>query len=90
MFQGQWIRILSLDDPVPDYALQISEVVAIGRLATRPTITITLEAGSVVLAWSGGTLESAPEVTGPWSAVEAAASPQKLAPSAARRFYRVR
>ncbi|NWG76072.1 MAG: discoidin domain-containing protein, partial [Rubrivivax sp.] len=57
VFQGQWIRILSLDDPVPDYALQISEVVAIGRLAAGPTISIKLEAGSVVLTWSGGTLE---------------------------------
>ncbi|MGC8990181.1 MAG: hypothetical protein ACP5MD_08680, partial [Verrucomicrobiia bacterium] len=84
------IRIMSLDDPVPDYALQISEVVAIGRLAAPPTISIRREAGSVVLTWSGGTLESAPEVTGPWSVVQAATSPYSLTPSAARQFYRVR
>lgn len=89
-FQGQWIRILSLDDPVPDYALQISEVVAIGRLAVPPAISIRREAGAVVLTWPGGTLESAPEVTGPWSVVQSATSPYSVTPSAARQFYRVR
>lgn len=89
-FEGQWIRILSLDDPVPDYALQISEVVVIGRLASKPAITIKREANSVVLTWSGGTLESAPEVTGPWTVVQNATSPLSLTLDEPRRFYRVR
>jgi hypothetical protein len=50
-FEGQWIRILALDDPVPDYFLQMSEVEAFGAFADgTPKIEILaqpVDAGTV-------------------------------------------
>src|SRR5262249_47473072 len=41
-FQGQWIRIESLDNPVPDYALQMTELEVYGSfVSTLTTLTIT-------------------------------------------------
>lgn len=55
-----------------------------------PVLTIQLLGGKVRLTWSGGgTLRDAPEVAGPWNVVPGAVSGIEIAPSAARRFYRV-
>ncbi len=46
---------------------------------------------AIILNWNcGGTLQSADDVTGPWTDVLGATSPYAVATSAARRFYRVR
>ncbi len=56
-----------------------------------PSLTIALSAGKVSVAWTGGTLESAPSAAGPWTAVpEATASPYSATASAAAQFYRAR
>ncbi|MGC8989345.1 MAG: discoidin domain-containing protein, partial [Verrucomicrobiia bacterium] len=47
-FKGQWIRILSLDDPVPAYALQISEVQAFGIAASAVNLLLTSQPADVV------------------------------------------
>lgn len=48
------------------------------------------DAGSIILEWTGGgTLQSAPSVLGPWTAVQGAASPHTLAPSSPQQFYRI-
>lgn len=47
-FRGQWIRILSLDDPVPSYALQIAEVKAFGTPAQEVKLLITGHPADVV------------------------------------------
>ncbi len=89
-FQGQWIRILSLEDPVQDYALQIAELEAIGRIEAPPApLHITLT--GTVLTWSDGTLESADDLTGvAWAVVEGATSPYTLPLAGDRKFYRLR
>jgi hypothetical protein len=49
-FEGQWIRILALDDPIPDYFLQMSEIEAFGSfvnaLAKLEFVTQPSEAAS--------------------------------------------
>jgi hypothetical protein len=51
---------------------------------------LTIET-AVIIRWScAGTLQSADDVTGPWTDVPGATSPYAVATSAARKFYRVR
>lgn len=93
-FRGQSIRILSLDDPVPDYALQIAEVEAIGRLASAPPLPKLMSIGqngaNLVVQWSqGGTLQTADGIIGPWTDISGAASPFTFAPSGVAKFFRV-
>jgi hypothetical protein len=45
-FEGQYIRITSLDDPVPSYALQISEVEAFGVLVGAANVLINTQPAS--------------------------------------------
>lgn len=93
-FHGHWLRIQALDRPVKDYFLQMTEVEVHG-VATEipnpaaPTLSYAVNAGKLVLTFSGGGLESAPAVTGPWSAVNGI-SPLSVAPDQIRGFYRVR
>jgi hypothetical protein len=48
-------------------------------------------AGNLILAWPGNpTLESAPDVTGPWTNVPGATSPYTVPPGAPRAFFRLR
>ena len=54
-------------------------------------VSISLADGSVTLSWEGnGALQSAPAVTGPWTAVDGAASGVSVEASASEAFYRVR
>ncbi len=55
-----------------------------------PSVTLDIQnLGSTVrLSWTQGTLLEANYVTGPW-ATNNAPSPYSVAPSAARKFYRV-
>ncbi len=47
------------------------------------------EGGGVVIRWTGGVpLESAPDLTGPWTTVPSAASPYTVPTPGARTFYR--
>jgi hypothetical protein len=93
-FRGQWVRIQSLDDPVGDYALQMTELEVYGKLATPlvlpPTVAITRTEATVTLTWDGGTLESATEVTGPFQSVPDATSPYQTSLEGTQRYYRVR
>lgn len=51
---------------------------------------VQLTAGNLVIAWSGGTLESADAVLGPWTVVPNAASPSTIPVTGSMKFYRVR
>ena len=54
-------------------------------------VSISMTDGVIVLTWEGnGTLQSATAVTGPWSAVDNAASGVAIEASASQAFYRVR
>jgi hypothetical protein len=56
-----------------------------------PTLTLTPSAGDVILSWvpsGGGTLQSAPAVTGPYTNISTATSPWTNSPTGDA-FYRV-
>jgi hypothetical protein len=66
--------------------------------SSQCTFTVTVTVGgsllaiepAVIIRWTcGGTLQSADDVTGPWTDVPGATSPYAVAVSAARKFYRV-
>ena len=90
VFKGQWIRIESLDDPVPDYALQMTELEAIGRIVPPFRISLSLTDNGPTLAWTEGTLEAADEVAGTWAPVPGATSPYTVQIVQTRRFYRLK
>ncbi len=55
-----------------------------------PTMTIAKSAGQIQVSWTGGTLESAPAVNGPWTPVAGAASPYTTQATGNAMFYRAR
>lgn len=56
----------------------------------RPRLWVERDAGGVVLTWAGGgLLETAPAVRGPWTVLNAATSPHRVAEPAGTAFYRV-
>ena len=60
-FKGRWIKIMSLEDPVQNYALQMTELQAIGTVdsaSVRPTLGFTMTAGGPQLNWSDGSLRA--------------------------------
>ena len=66
----------------PPAALPISDTLS---------ISVTVSGGNAVIRWSSeGTLQSATEVTGPWTDVVGATSPYSVSTTGARRFFRVR
>lgn len=87
-FKGQWIRIESLADPLPDYSMQISEVEAVGTITLRPTLTFNSTRG-LTLMWTDGVLQSAPDITGPWSVVTGETSPYSPPKTDPRTFFRL-
>jgi hypothetical protein len=93
-FAGQWIQVQSLEDPVQDYALQMTELEAYGQPVSTaggtPNIGIASAGNKLRLSWSSGSLESATDVTGPYQPVLNAASPWDVAPNQTRQFYRAR
>lgn len=54
------------------------------------SLNVQLINGQVVLTWTGGVLQSAPAVTGPYTDVPGAASPYTNAPTSGEQFFRVR
>ncbi len=55
-----------------------------------PTLSIARSGAQVIVSWSAGALESAPEVSGPWTPVAGATSPFTTPTTEAARFYRAR
>jgi len=72
--------LLFVDDLVVD---------AYGAAVVEPTISVARQGASAVLTYTG-TLESATEVTGPWSTVTGASSPLTVDSTEPRRFYRTK
>lgn len=60
---------------------------------TAPTLEIQQTAGTLTLSWSptsaGEKLQSAPDITGPWTDVAGASNPYTTTATAQRQFYRV-
>ena len=57
---------------------------------TAAGISIQLINGKPVLSWGQGTLESAPDITGPYSPVNNAPSPYTVPITGPRQFFRVK
>lgn len=86
-FSGRWVRLLSLDDPVQNYALQMTEMEVYGRALA---LEFDRQGDQLELIWFSGVLEGAPTVDGPWSDVPGAASPHPVSPGTGNRFFRLR
>lgn len=66
---------------------------ALGRtLGVQPKFNPpTVQGGNLVLTWTGGgTLQSADDITGPWTDVAGATSPRTVPITGARKFYRLK
>jgi hypothetical protein len=90
-FHGQWFRILALDDPVPDYFLQVTEIEVYGTSSAviPPTISITSSASGIVITYANGVLESAASLNADFDPVPGATSPYPVTADQAQRYYRV-
>src|ERR1051326_7270180 len=71
-FEGQWLRIESLDNPVPSYALQMTDVEVYGTLAGGPQLRIIAQPQNAISFLSG-------TVTFNFQAVAAGGDPALLA-----------
>ncbi|MEW6158563.1 MAG: discoidin domain-containing protein [Verrucomicrobiota bacterium] len=95
-FEGQWIQLLALDDPVPNYHMQMNEVEVYGRAQIRPSLAISKQGGEVTLSWAaevtGFILESADAIpSANWNAVAGVQNNKVTVPiGSANRFYRLR
>ncbi|MDB6039049.1 MAG: hypothetical protein JWM99_2890 [Verrucomicrobiales bacterium] len=77
-----------INDPNNDSSLKAFRSVT--GVITRPVLAFARTASNLSLTWSGGgTLESAPQITGPWSPVTGASSPYVKDTTGAALFYRV-
>lgn len=54
------------------------------------SLTVQALAGSLILSWPGGTLQSVTNLSGSWSNVSGATSPRTNPPTAAQEFYRLK
>ncbi len=88
IFSGQWIKIESLENPVQNYALQMTELEVIGQ--ARALCFKRGTDGHLSLSWDHGTLESATTITGPWSEVLGATSPLTVSFTGPPKYYRLR
>ncbi|MGV3771262.1 MAG: hypothetical protein ACO1QB_00070, partial [Verrucomicrobiales bacterium] len=92
VFKGQWIRIQSLEDPVQDYALQMTEIEAIGRIEISEPLRLQISrnGNSASIIWTEGSLETSTTLLpGSWSAVDTA-SPYSPPAEDGARFYRLK
>ncbi len=63
----------------------------VGNSLSQPTLSAARSGNNIILTWSGGfILQSASEVSGPYSDVVGATSPYTVSMSAARGFFRLR
>jgi hypothetical protein len=54
------------------------------------SLSIQFSGGDAILTWTGGTLQSATNVSGPWDDIIGATSPRTNTPAAAQEFYRLK
>ena len=78
-----------------DHALTPERIQAHYAAATAasagPILGISVAGGKIILTWSGGTLQSASQITGPFKDVAGASSPFTVVPAtASAQFYLLR
>jgi len=92
-FKGQWIKITSLEDPVQNYALQMTEMEAIGKIDTTAQLKLgfAVNAGELTLSWTDGVLEERDDLgTGAWATVAGATSPYPVQKDKPHKYYRLK
>lgn len=52
--------------------------------------SVKLTGGNLVIEWTGGTLESADDILGPWATVAGASSPATIPTTGTKKFYRLK
>ena len=71
-------------------SLTPAEVSNLYNGVTPGRLTIQRSATNLTLGWSGGLLQEATSLTGPWSPVNGATAPSHIVtPSGAQKFYRL-
>ncbi len=89
-FQGQWTSLGPLTNGQCVVTVPVTSA-AIVQIQTTPTLVIqNAGAGNLQLTWNFGILQSAPNVTGPYTDMVGAVSPLTFNPTSPRQFYRVR
>ena len=74
-----------------NFYMVIPFVPSVAPTTPTETLSITSSGSEITISWGGdGTLESAPSVVGPWSAVGGASSPYSTGISGNGTFYRAR
>jgi hypothetical protein len=71
-----------------NHALSPSAIQAIYQASQSFTISITRQAGAIVVSWPAGELQSASKPNGPWQTVSGAVSPLTLSTNGKVQFYR--
>jgi hypothetical protein len=89
-FKGQWIKIESLEDPVQDYALQMTELAAIGHLVPALRLNVVLTQTGPTITWSDGILEQVENIGDTWTVVTGAVTPFAIPKDKPHRFYRLK
>jgi hypothetical protein len=85
---GVWHRVLT---PLEVGAMFVGGNVNGITFAPPPAnLAVQLIGGQVRVTWSNGVLQSADNVTGPYSDVGGASSPYVTNPTAAKKFYRIK
>jgi hypothetical protein len=89
-FSGQWIKIESLEDPVPSYSLQMTELAAIGHLVPALRLNLVSSQSGPTISWTEGILEHVENIGDTWTTVTGATSPFAIPKDKPHRFYRLR
>lgn len=84
-----WRRYNGYLDDVQFYGRVLSTAEVVESMTLGPSITIQSLGTNLQLTWPRGTLLEASEITGPWT-TNNATSPYTIAPSGAKKFYRLR
>jgi hypothetical protein len=85
---GVWRRVLTPLEVAGMYVVGASNHVSFATVPVR--ITLHLAGGQLQATWPAGLLQSADEVSGPYTDVPGATSPFAVTASGAQKFYRVR
>ena len=85
---GVWRRVLTPLEAASIYVAGASNNVNFVSAPVR--LQAQLVAGQAQLVWSGGLLQAADQVSGPYTDVANANSPYSVAPAGAKKFYRLR
>jgi hypothetical protein len=85
---GVWRRVLTPLEVAGMFVAGASNGVNFASAPVR--IQAQAASGQVRLTWSGGLLQAADQVAGPYSDVNGATSPYSVSPAAAKKFYCLR